>query len=230
MRDRSFSERFIHVMHSLIPRPALRGPLLLAAALSASLALTGCGRSQPPFAGFEYTRLTADGSIHAGGGPYATNPWACVRDERTGLVWEVKSDRPGLHAAANTYSWFFPGDEVYDRGDPGLEDAGACEGSRCDTQGYIDAVNASGLCGFDDWRLPIKEELMSLLDPRTTRPGPTVDLQFFPHTRAAEHWSSTTYAYHAPGAWTIAFDTGLDRVDNKTSTKHVILVRGTAGR
>ena len=41
--------------------------------------------------GFDFTRINADGSEYTGSGNYSTSPWACVRDNRTGLMWEVKT-------------------------------------------------------------------------------------------------------------------------------------------
>ena len=56
-------------------------------------------------AGFDFTRLNADGSDYTGNGDYNSQPWACVRDNHTGLVWEVKTDDGGIHDKNNTYRW-----------------------------------------------------------------------------------------------------------------------------
>lgn len=197
----------------------------LALGACATLMLAACGAPQP--IEFLFEPVGADGNAYTGSGSYATDPWPCVLDVRTSLTWEVRTLDPGLHHAGNTHTWHFSNDSaVYNRGDAGVEDGGECTGSACDTQAYVAAVNSRGLCGHHDWRLPSKEELGSLVDPRIRPPGPTLDTRYFPNTRSAEYWSSTTYAYHAPGAWAWSFEHGLDRVDYKYEPKHVMLVRG----
>ncbi|OOG25168.1 hypothetical protein B1C78_07055 [Thioalkalivibrio denitrificans] len=196
-----------------------------AVTVCAVLLLAGCGQSQP--IEFLFEPVGSDGEEYTGGGSFSRDPWQCVRDLRTSLVWEVKTREPGLHHADHTYTWHFSDDSgVYNRGDPGRQDGGECTGSACDTQAYVEAVNEQGLCGHHDWRLPTKEELGSLVDPRIRPPGPTLDIRYFPHMKSAEYWTSTTYAYHAPTAWVWGFEHGLDRVDYKHEPKHIMLVRG----
>lgn len=192
-------------------------------ATAALLLLAGCSKPVP--IEFVFEPVGADGGEYTGSGSYASDPWPCIADLRTGLTWEVKTSEPGLHNAANTYTWYFTGDEVYARGDAGVRDGGICTGSECDTQGFVDAVNVHGLCGHHDWRVPSKEELGSLVDPRIKQPGPTVDTVYFPNTVADEYWSSSTYVYHAPTAWAWTLEHGLDRVDLKAEPKHIKLVR-----
>lgn len=174
---------------------------------------------------FDFERLAADGSAYDGSGDFGSDPWSCVRDNRTGLVWEVKTGRSGLHSADDTYTWHEP-DEGSNAGHPGTANGGKCTGSRCDTQSYVAAVNAEGWCGHDDWRLPSLEELATIVDSAVKYPGPTIDQRFFPDAVSAEYWTGTPYATYYAGAWTWSFAYGLNRVDWKNSAKHVRLVRG----
>ena len=32
--------------------------------------------------------------------------WSCVLDDKTSLIWEVKSEKKGVQYALNTYTWF----------------------------------------------------------------------------------------------------------------------------
>ena len=58
--------------------------------------------------------------------------------------------------------------------------------AKCNTQAYIAAVNAQGLCGHNDWRMPTQEELVSLLDyGRTDVTQPMIDPDYFPHTSSS---------------------------------------------
>lgn len=182
------------------------------------------------------------GVIHAGearfipldhaGNPLPTNEhsqttWPCVLDRSTGLTWEVKSQQPGRHFHLNTYSWFDP-DSTRNgglAGEPGGQD---CRESICDTQSFIRAVNQEALCGTQDWRLPHREELRSLVDYRIPYPGPTIDKQAFPNAVAQFYWSADTAAAKASEAWGIGFAFGFDYAYFKSNRVHVRLVRGKA--
>lgn len=193
---------------------------LLAIAVPAFLAACESQPEQAPVGGFE--RLAADGSAYLGSGVFAEEPWACVRDTRTGLIWEVRAPMPGPRYLAHTYSWY-NADPSRNRGDAGVQNGGQCGGG-CDTVAYMGMVNALRLCGFDDWRMPTRDELATL--NRQGRPGvPTMDTTYFPDGQPVEYWSGEAYTFHHSGAWAWNFDQGYDRVDYKSAAKAVRLVR-----
>lgn len=73
-----------------------------AAALAGALTKTGGG-----VAGFDFTKLGSDGTPLADqNAAYAATPWNCVRDNVTGLIWEVKTDDGALRDKDNTYTWY----------------------------------------------------------------------------------------------------------------------------
>jgi hypothetical protein len=100
--------------------------------------------------------------------------------------------------------------------------------SRCDTWDYAKAVNEEGLCGFNDWRLPTKDEFFSISDLSKASSPPTVNANVFPFTQAAEYWTANDYSFQYDSAWAWTFLYGHDRVDWKKSGKYVRLVRGKA--
>ncbi len=154
----------------------------------------------------------------------------CVFDNQTGLLWQVKTDIAGLHNFRNTYSWFSP-DEAHGELDyRGLENGGECNGSKCDTWHYVTAVNETGYCGYQDWRMPGKEELFSVSDLRRAENPPTMNTEFFVHAQAAEYWSGNDYSFQWDTAWAWNFEYGHDRVDWKKTPKFVRLVRGSASQ
>ncbi len=151
----------------------------------------------------------------------------CVQDSDTGLMWAGKSDRGGLHDYRNTYSWWNPNQANGELDYRGVENAGECSGSSCDTWNFVNAVNEAGYCGHNDWRMPGKDELYSISDLRKASDPPTADTAFFPHTQAAEYWSGNDYSFQWDAAWAWNFQFGHDRVDWKKAPKFVRLVRGS---
>jgi len=180
-------------------------------------------------AGFDFTKLCQSGEA-AGEGKCPPNPqpgmgvnnWACTRDNVTGLIWEIKTE-DGLRTNSNTYSWYNP-DETLNGGDPGLKNGGSCKGSECDTQAYIKAINDLGLCGAEDWRLPTKRELLSIVD--NGRFKPASDTRFFPNTLSAHYWSSTPYSEQEESAWQVYFLYGEASLNIKSENNHIRLIRG----
>lgn len=194
-------------------------------ALLCLLLLAGCDALKPKPYIFDLTRLNPDGSAYSGSGDYASQPWSCVRDNKTGFTWEVKTAEPGLQKDTNTYSWYSNDPSIH-RGFAGKTNGGSCSGSRCDTESYIAAINAKKLCGFSDWHLPDRDELGSLVDISIPYPGPTIPQAFFPNSPPGKYWTETTFRTRRGGAWAWRFDYGNDIVLEKTEALHVRLVRG----
>jgi hypothetical protein len=155
----------------------------------------------------------------------AGSPAACARDRLTGLVWELKTRKPGLHHRHNTYRWLSP-DNRRNGGVAQLADTAACSNQPCDTHQLILAVNRAGWCGARDWRLPGREELRSLVDYRVSYPGPTLDSRVFANAVAQFYWSADTDAMQPEAAWGIGFAFGFDYAYYKSNHVHVRLVRG----
>ena len=184
--------------------------------------------------GFQFVKLNANGDPFVDQGQdYSVVPWSCVKDKVTGLIWEVKT-KTGLQAALYNYTWYDP-DNTTNGGNPG-EQAGTthCGNTlaHCNTYEYINAINAKKLCGYSDWRLPLREELRSLIDYSIPAIGPLIDTRFFPNTVPTDHWTSQTamYSYEfvkGDKAWEVHFDLGRSEAHGKNRTAVVVrLVRG----
>lgn len=178
--------------------------------------------------GFDFTKLDELGDETE----FASTDWNCVRDNVTGLVWEVKANDNGLHDRDYLFSW------VADLSDDTLlNDAATCNITNCDTASFVQAVNAEGLCGFFDWRLPTHNELMSIMDFSNVD-GAFVDSDFFPNnspdiTNTTWYWTSQQNADGTSGetiqnSWAIDFTSGNDNFLLKSREIHLRLVR--AGR
>lgn len=199
--------------------PSCNGMALL---LLCPLLIAGCGDtlSPRPFV-FDMTRLNQDGSVN-NGDDYAKQPWACVRDNQSGLVWEVKKSEPGLQNINHTYSWY-DSDQNTNGGWAGKANAGVCTGSDCDIESYVKAINAEQLCGYSDWYLPSRYELNTIVDTSVPYPGPTLPKSFFPESLPGKYWTDTTFKTRRAGAWIWSFDTGSDSVVEKSEAHSIRL-------
>ena len=194
------------------------------ASLGLPLFLAGCGEAGPgpEIHDTKYRAVDAAGTVL----DPSVAPGACVLDTFTGLTWEVRTTDGGLRDARHTYSWYDPAEAHGELDYRGLPDGGECSGSSCDTASYVAAVNALALCGYTDWRVPSRDELGSISDPRRTAAPPTINSRHFPDTQPGEYWSHNDYQFQHDTAWVWNFQNGMDRVEWKRSPRHLRLVRG----
>ncbi|PIE55688.1 MAG: hypothetical protein CSA34_07885 [Desulfobulbus propionicus] len=164
-----------------------------------------------------YTKLDSSGNPL----PEDATSWVMVRDNVTGLIWEVKENGDGTaeysnpHDADNTYTW------CDTNPDTNGGDQGTCGDH--DTEEFINALNSANFGGYNDWRLPTIKELATLVD--YAKYNPAIDTAFFPDTHSATYWSATTLALDTSFAWNVHFDYGYDGSLNKSYSNHVRAVR-----
>src|SRR5690554_6339336 len=116
--------------------------------------------------GYDFTKLDKDGNEL----DYSAEEYACIRDNYTGLIWEVKTNRPrssDLHSGDAKYLWYNPspetngGFEGYSSTGTGY-DANYCSIEFCNTKKFIEVVKTNNHCGLNNWRLPTYAELVSI--------------------------------------------------------------------
>jgi len=151
-----------------------------------------------------------------------TEQWTCVHDTATGLVWEVKSKDDAMRDSNNLYSWFKPGHTVM----PGEPDGGRCMGDAdCDTNAYVKAMNERNYCGHNDWQLPTREQMQTLVDLRNGNDKVKINKQYFPNTMPSWYWTSSDKENNNEFAWYVLFRNGFALSDLKERPKHIRLVR-----
>lgn len=148
-----------------------------------------------------FSKISAKGQVLAAN----AKSWACVRDNKTHLTWEVKTTDGGLRDMDKTYTNF------------GTIDA-------ADTGGFVKAVNQQGLCGKKDWRLPTREELQSIVD--YGRYSPAIDETYFPYAQRDYYWSSSLYVGDPSYTWHVSFYDGVVNYNYPYGANAVRLVRG----
>jgi len=139
---------------------------------------------------------------------FVPNGDGTAADSDTGLVWDRCAWGSTWNAAstscastgAETFTW-----------------AGALSAAT--------AANAANHLGHNDWRLPSKNELESLVDISATA-SPVIDPVFPWPYAGADFWSSTTSTAAPSGAWRVDFASGSVGVEEKTVALRVRLLRG----
>jgi len=92
----------------------------------------------------------------------------------------------------------------------------------------ISYCEALSLAGYDDWRLPNRRELHSIVD--YSRYNPAIDTAVFPGTVSSGYCSSTTYAARTDLAWKVYFDHGGNVSILKSGSHYVRAVRAGQAR
>lgn len=177
--------------------------------------------------GFRFVKISEKGTETSN----TENDWACVKDERTGLIWEKKTNS-GLHNKDDTYSWYIRNGYL-NGGAAGVENASrnVCHGyssdddlTYCNTQAFLDRVNEEALCGYSDWRLPYREELRNIADLSVI--NPSIDTDFFPNTLGEFYWTASPFASSVDYAWIYDFYDGYGNFYPRSNSYRVRLVRG----
>jgi len=138
-----------------------------------------------------YTKLDEKGNEL----PDDATSWVMVRDNVTGLIWEIKTAKDGIkdytnpHDADNTHTW-------YDTNPENNSGYTGTAGDGTDTEDFIKALNDEAFGGHTDWRMPDIYELDSITDLSFFLPA--IQEQLFPNINimSAFYWSSTSNAYN----------------------------------
>ena len=172
-----------------------------------------------------YTKLDENGDEL----PDEATGWVMVRDNVTGLIWEIKQDKDDVqnylnpHDADNTYTWYDNNPDT-NGGDSGTP------GDGTDTEDFINALNNEQFGGYNDWRLPTVTELFSIGRIPDYRYG--IDTEWFPNTPLSLsstplYWSSNPANDYTYDVWCVGYrKVPLWGVREKSEYLFVRAVRG----
>jgi hypothetical protein len=117
--------------------------------------------------------------------PDSATKWSQVRDNVTGLIWEVKQEKDGkvnysnANDADNTYAWYDPNPDT-NGGNAGRPS------SINNTYKFIKSLNSgTGFCGHKNWRLPMIKEINCIINLGAS--DPAISRIYFSQTQSAEY-------------------------------------------
>ena len=167
-----------------------------------------------------------------------SSDFTCIRDNVTGLVWEVKTESSGvlpntsLREGQNHYFWDL-GDTTFT--DTSTANSTCPDDTSCGVQSYINEVNSLDFCGGTNWRLPTYNELLGLIDYGKQGQRVLIDESFFPYIPQSgdiknvdlPYWTSQTAAdgTSLSQAYIIDMSNGNDLAYPKEKLAYVRLVR-----
>ena len=127
-----------------------------------------------------------------------------VKDNLTSLIWTANANTPGPTACG-----------------PGVAKISY------DSYLFVQCLNNYSYLGHNDWRVPNRKELQSLIDHSQSNPALPAGNPFT-GVGSGTYWSSDTYINQCNLGWAIDMNTGLvtEAYKNPTNALHVWPVRG----
>lgn len=163
--------------------------------------------------GFDFTRISKEGYELPITDKANT---ACIKDNTTGLIWEVKTNDGGLHDHDHTYTHETNGGPTH-----------TCNlGTACNVDNYINAVSSENYCGSNSWDLPTLQELQSIVSYNRgglSGNAEAIDFNFFPYFKTGAMWTRTGNGPAPESLWLDSL--GLWGFDSDGVTHSIRLVR-----
>ncbi len=158
---------------------------------------------------------------------YKDNGDGTFTDEKTKIVWEIKTDDESVHDVDNTYTWT-QREESDSEPDGTLFEVflralnSTCEGegaTECKSDEDCAKGEKCGFTGHRDWCIPDVKELQSIVDYGSFRPASSVHGEM----ATTYYWTSTPSVIITQNAWTVNFFDGL--VLNSSKKIHALHAR-----
>lgn len=190
-------------------------------------------------AGFSYQKIDRLGQKL----PSSADQWHCVLDTVSGLMWESKKSpnnvknnssikvSAGPRSSDDQFTWYSSqsnnnAGKIGHWNKQGQDCSGYTKGKPttfCHTEQFVSRTNKQGLCGHNDWKIPSRSQLTSLINFGHTQPA--IDTRYFPNTHNGFYWSSTPVSNRETDAWAQSFEFGFVSPIRRTDKLYVRLVR-----
>ena len=187
------------------------------AAAPAQIAQTGQTKTSP----INPASANSDGNLQEGvawpSPRFIRDTWGCadgdfvIIDLLTGLIWLGDAND---YNSGNTQSWNI-----------------ALNTDSSDTNPNLGGgTNQFSYCGHTDWRMPNRNELLSLVNWSKSSISVWLnDTEGFSNLAPDNYWSSSVYAPNTGLAWIISMSFGRANADFKSNGAQVLPVRGPIG-
>jgi hypothetical protein len=124
-----------------------------------------------------------------------------VTDDLTGLMWAKNADTPTFAGCTGgTLEW---------------QDALA----------YVACLNQNNYLTYNDWRLPNRNELQTLISYGEPLPLEWLDNYFSSNWATTTYWTSSNYYFNKRAAWAVIFESGIIDPSWKYNTHRIWPVR-----
>lgn len=180
-----------------------------------------------PIAMTGFTKISSKGKKLAD----SANEWDCVLDNETGLMWEHKTADGGLRDYNHYYTWFEDNTGYADPRDRYAKEYGYdsipneakpygfyCDYtlSKCNTRDFVKTINNKKLCGYSDWRIPDKNELLEVSIKQISYSTNYLN-------NRGDTWSSSIR--NDTDAWYVRLGWGKVEFGSKVIARHIQVVR-----
>ena len=169
--------------------------------------------TSPTYGSDHYVRAVRGGSQPLSLNSFIDNNDGTITDTKTGLMWQKCSMGQTYNPSTN-----------------------GCEGSemKYKWQQALEVCEKFNFAGYDDWRLPNRNELQSIVDYSkidTTNDRAAIDTNYFPVSDQHFNYISSTTVLQSPSeAWYLDLGPGLIKRGGKNAWWHVRAVRLGASR
>jgi hypothetical protein len=152
---------------------------------------------------------------------FSSNADQTVTDNLTGLIWTKDAD------LMITRDPTFDNDYVATNNWESSNDGAVSWQHALD---YIKKLNNESYLGYSDWRLPNRDELVSLINWQAGYPAVWLNLLAFTNVAADYYWSSSNDPFYPTTAWFVDMGSGYIDSYYKTDNHYVWPVRGMAAQ
>jgi PKD repeat protein len=175
--------------------------------------------------GFSFTKIGASGQVL----PTDAPQWSCIRDNVTGLMWENKTfsnNSTGLRDSGRLFTNYDNANakQLANGGVPTLAQIATVTNSI----GFRNAVNAEGLCGATDWRIPESGEMLGIFNHNNQQAQGLDSAWFSSYLGATANYIFITASASAGllDAEYVAYSAGGNLALSRSTPSNLHLVRG----